>query len=108
MWVARWPSQGYDCSETMRRIRPFVSPSLIRRIDRLDPDRYDEQIVDLTTNWLYANPVLFTLTYTQLFVRHAAVPSIARVLYRGGEGEAVTDPRRRNDETLRLFGVWHR
>jgi hypothetical protein len=81
---------------------------LIARIDGLDPDRYDEQIVDLTANWLYANPVLFTLTYTHLFIRHAAVPSIAHVLYRGGRGEAVTDTRRRNDATLQLFGEWHR
>lgn len=92
----------------MRRISSFVSSSLIARIDALDPERYDERIVDLTSNWLYANPVLFTLTYTHLFVRHVAVPSIASILYRGGHGEAVTDTRRRNDQTLRLFGEWHR
>jgi hypothetical protein len=85
-----------------------VSPSLTARIDALDPERYDERIVDLTTNWLYANPVFFTLTYTHLFVRHVAVPSIATVLYRGGQGDAVVNTRRRNDETLRLFGEWHR
>jgi hypothetical protein len=92
----------------VRRRRLFVSTSLIERIDGLDPERYGEQIVDLTANWLYANPVLFTLTYTHLFVRHAAVPTIARLLYRDGEGEAVLDTRRRNDETLRLFGEWYR
>ncbi len=92
----------------MRRISLFVSPSLIARIDALDPERYDERIVDLTTNWLYANPALFTLTYTHLFCRHVAVPSIAATLYRGGQGPAVTDTRLRNDETLRLFGEWHR
>lgn len=92
----------------MRRIAAFVSPSLRRRIDGLDPETQDEQIVDLTSNWLYANPPLFTLTYTHLFVRHAAVPSIARVLDRGGRGKAVAATRQRNEDTLALFGEWFR
>jgi hypothetical protein len=92
----------------MRRKAVCVPSSLVARIDALDPERYDERIVDLTSDWLYANPVLFTLTYTHLFTRHVAVPSIANLLYRGGQGDAVVDIRQRNDETLRLFGEWHR
>lgn len=77
-------------------------------VDALDPELDDERIVDLTTNWLYANPLLYTLTYVLVFLRQASIPGIAEILDRDGRGPTVRDPRSRNVETLGYFGVWFR
>lgn len=82
--------------------------SLTAAVDALDPELDDERIVDLTTNWLYANPLLYTLTYVLVFLRQAAIPGIAEILDRDGRGPTVRNPRRRNAETLGYFGVWFR
>lgn len=82
--------------------------SLKAAVDALDPELDDERIVDLTTNWLYANPLLYTLTYVLVFLRQAAIPGIAEILDRDGRGPTVRDPRRRNADTLGYFGVWFR
>lgn len=82
--------------------------SLKAAVDALDPELDDERIVDLTTNWLYATPLLYTLTYVLVFLRQASIPGIAEILDRDGRGPTVRDPHRRNAETLGYFGVWFR
>lgn len=87
---------------------PLGGNKLSAAVDALDPELDDERIVDLTTNWLYANPLLYTLTYVLVFLRQAAIPSMAHILDRGGRGPTVTHPRRRNADTLGYFATWFR
>jgi len=86
-----------------------MSGSTLRAaVDALDPELDDERIVDLTTNWLYANPLLYTLTYVLVFLRQASIPGIAEILDRDGRGPTVRSPRGRNAATMSYFGVWFR
>jgi len=82
--------------------------TLTAAVDALDPELDDERIVDLTTNWLYANPLLYTLTYTLVFLRQASVPGIAEILDRDGRGPTVRSPHVRNVATMSCFGIWFR
>lgn len=87
---------------------PWRGNSVASAVNALDPDLDDERIVDLTTNWLYANPLLYTLCYMLVFLRQAAVPTIASILDRNGSGPIVVEPRQRNAATLAYFGTWFR
>lgn len=75
-----------------------------RELARLDPVRDDERITYLLGQVRYGDP-LFSLTlYTSSFAKQMAVPEIANVVHRGGRSPSMTDPRKRNDDTLLFFG----
>lgn len=73
-------------------------------IARLDPTVDFERITHLNAEVRFGWPPIAAAFYTVTFVRQSAVPSIARVLYRGGGGPTITASRKRNDDTLVLFG----
>lgn len=73
-------------------------------IARLDPTVDFARIAHLNAEVRFGWPPIGAAFYTVTFVRQAAVPSIARILYRGGGGPTITAGRKRNDDTLVLFG----
>lgn len=79
-----------------------------RRINALDPVHDDERITRLTSDVLYGDPFFVHSTFLVTFARQAAVPAIARVLYRSGNGDVIVDPRRRNDDTIVFFAEFFR
>jgi hypothetical protein len=74
--------------------------SLKRRIAALDPEKDHEEVARLTLEVLYGDPIAVHAGLLIGFSRQVAVPSIARVIYRGGGGETLRDVGRRNDDTL--------
>ncbi|MBI4896855.1 MAG: DUF2236 domain-containing protein [Actinobacteria bacterium] len=82
--------------------------ALRRRINALDPERDDEEITRLSSLVLYGDAYFAHSTFLVTFARQAAVPAIARVLYRSGQGDVVVDPRRRNDDTIVFFTEFYR
>ena len=79
-----------------------------RRIARLDPERDNEQLTHLSLEVLYGDPIFVHASYLVAFSRQVAVPSIARIVYRGGGGDIIRDTPRRNDDTLTFFGEYLR
>lgn len=79
-----------------------------RRIAALDPERDHEEVSRLTFEVLYGDPMFVHAGYLVGFARQMAVPSIARVVYRGGRGDNLRDVARRSDDTLTLFGAFLR
>ncbi|MBO0768756.1 MAG: DUF2236 domain-containing protein [Solirubrobacterales bacterium] len=77
-------------------------------VARLDPERDNERIAHLTAEVRYGDPLLVALLYTVAFCRQMAVPSIARVVHRGGASPIMVATRKRNDDTLMLFGEFMR
>lgn len=73
-------------------------------IARLDPAVDYDRISHLNAEARFGWPPLAAAFYTVTFVRQAGVPSIAKTLYRGGGGPTMTAGRKRNDDTLVLFG----
>ncbi|MEH3054842.1 MAG: oxygenase MpaB family protein [Patulibacter minatonensis] len=73
-------------------------------IARLDPLVDYDRIARLSAEARFGWPPLAAAFYTVTFVRQAAVPSIAKILYRGGGGPTITAGRKRNDDTLVIFG----
>jgi hypothetical protein len=53
-------------------------------------------------------PLIVAALYTIAFCRQMAVPSIARVVHRGGGGDILRETRARNDLTLNFFGRFMR
>lgn len=82
--------------------------ALRRRIRALDPEREDEQITRLVSDVLYGDPYFAHSTFLVTFARQAAVPAIAKVLARSGQGDVVADPRRRNNDTIVFFTEFFR
>lgn len=79
-----------------------------RRISALDPVRDDEEITRLTSLTLFGDPYFAHATFLVTFARQAAVPRIAKVLHRSGQGDVIVDPRRRNDDTIVFFAEFFR
>jgi hypothetical protein len=80
--------------------------ALKRRIAALDPDEDHEEVARLTLEVLYGDPIGVHAGLLLGFSRQVAVPSIARVIYRGGGGDTLRDIARRIDDTLALFGAF--
>lgn len=80
--------------------------ALKRRIAALDPEEDHEEVARLTLEVLYGDPIGVHAGLLIGFSRQVTVPSIARVIYRGGGGETLRDVARRNDDTLALFGAF--
>ncbi len=79
-----------------------------RRIAALDPVEDHEEVARLTFEVLYGDPIAVHAGLLIGFSRQVAVPSIARVIYRGGGGATLRDIARRIDDTLTLFGAFFR
>lgn len=87
----------------------WTTGSALRRyVDSLDPVRDDEEITALVSNVLFADAYFAHSIYLVTFARQAAVPAIGKVLYRSGNGDIATDPRRRNDDTIIFFVEFYR
>jgi hypothetical protein len=80
--------------------------ALKRQIAALDPDEDHEEVARLTLEVLYGDPIGVHAGLLIGFSRQVAVPSIARVIYRGGGGDTLHDVGRRIDDTLALFGAF--
>jgi hypothetical protein len=79
---------------------------LKRRIAALDPVEDHEEVARLTLEVLYGDPIGVHAGLLIGFSRQVAVPSIARVIYRGGGGDTMHDIAPRIDDTLALFGAF--
>jgi hypothetical protein len=90
----------FDNWTTGRALRSYV--------DSLDPAADDEEITAQVSNVLFADAYFAHSIYLVTFARQAAVPAIAKVLYRSGNGDIATDPRRRNDDTIVFFTEFYR
>src|ERR1043165_1754592 len=87
----------------------FRNPYWIRkRLQILDPEKDAHEIAHLAFEVRYGTPLFTHSIYSVAFARHAAVPSIAKVLYRSGKGGIVTNPRKRNNDTLLFFGEFYK
>lgn len=82
--------------------------ALRRRIRALDPEHDDEQITRLVSDVLYGDPYFAHSTFLVTFARQAAVPAIAKVLARSGQGDVVADPKSRNNDTIVFFTEFFR
>lgn len=82
--------------------------ALRRYVDSLDPVDDDEEITAQVSNVLFGDSYFAHSIYLVTFCRQAAVPAIAEVLFRSGNGDIVTDPRRRNDDTIVFFTEFYR
>ena len=80
--------------------------ALKRRIAALDPEEDHEEVARLTLEVLYGDPIGVHAGLLIGFSRQVAVPSIARVIYRGGGGDTMHDIVPRIDDTLALFGAF--
>jgi hypothetical protein len=80
--------------------------TLERRIAALDPEEDHEEVARLTLEVLYGDPIGVHAALLIGFSRQVAVPSIARVIYRGGKGDTMCDVARRNDDSLALIGAF--
>jgi hypothetical protein len=80
--------------------------ALKQRIAALDPEEDHAEVARLTLDVLYGEPIAVHAGYLIGFSRQVAVPSIARVIYRGGGGDNLRDVARRTDDTLALFGAF--
>jgi hypothetical protein len=80
--------------------------TLKRRIAALDPDEDHEEVARLTLEVLYGDPIGVHAGLLIGFSRQVAVPSIARVIHRGGGGDTMRDIAQRIDDTLALFGAF--
>ena len=90
---------------TMKLLDPYWAR---RRIRGLDPERDYREINHLAFEVRYATPIFTHTLFSIAFARQAAVPSIARTLYRGGRGASITATRKRSDDTLLFFGEFYR
>ena len=64
--------------------------ALKRRIAALDPEQDHEQLARLTLEVLYGDRIGVHAALLIGFSRQVAVPSIARVIYRGGGGDTLS------------------
>lgn len=75
-----------------------------KRIAELDTEKDCREIAHLSFEVRYATPIFTHALFSVAFARQAAIPSIARVLYRGGKGGIITNAYKRNNDTLLFFG----
>ena len=75
-----------------------------KRLAQLHPDRDARELLHLTFEVRFGQPDFIHSMFSLAFARQAAVPEIAQVLYRGGQGQIITNARKRNNDTLLFFG----
>ena len=83
----------------------FQNPYWARkRVLELNPEIHAQEITHLSFEVRYASPIFTHSLFSIAFARQAAVPSIAKILYRDGKGEIIRNTRKRNNDTLLFFG----
>jgi hypothetical protein len=75
-----------------------------QRIGTLDAEKDFKEINHLAFEVRYASPIFTHTLFSIAFARQAAVPSIARLLYRDGRGASITAAHKRSNDTLLFFG----
>lgn len=88
--------------------RYTTGAALRRRIRALDPEHDDELMTRLISDVLWGDPYFAHSTFLVTFARQAAVPAIAKVLARSGQGDVVVDPVKRNNDTIVFFTEFFR
>lgn len=78
------------------------------RIAALDAEKDAHEISHLAFEVRYGTPLFTHSIFSVAFARQAAVPSIAKVLYRNGKGGIITNTRKRNNDTLIFFGEFYK
>ncbi|MFM2307775.1 MAG: hypothetical protein RLZZ367_2444, partial [Bacteroidota bacterium] len=87
----------------------FTNPYWARkRIAALDAEKDAHEISHLAFEVRYGTPLFTHSIFSVAFARQAAVPSIAKVLYRNGKGGIITNTRKRNNDTLIFFGEFYK
>ncbi|HLP49866.1 MAG TPA: oxygenase MpaB family protein [Chitinophagales bacterium] len=89
----------------MNLLNPFWAR---KRIAQLDAERDAHEISHLAFEVRYGTPLFTHSIFSVAFARQAAVPSIARVLYRNGKGGIITNTKKRNNDTLLFFGEFYK
>jgi hypothetical protein len=89
----------------MNLLNPFWAR---KQIAQLDAERDAHQIAHLAFEVRYGTPLFTHSIFSVAFARQAAVPSIARVLYRNGKGGIITNTKKRNNDTLLFFGEFYK
>lgn len=79
-----------------------------KKIARLDAEKDAHEIAHLAFEVRYGTALFTHSIFSVAFARQAAVPSIAKVLYRGGKGSIITNTRKRNNDTLLFFGEFYK
>ncbi|MFN8322665.1 MAG: hypothetical protein U0T74_08420 [Chitinophagales bacterium] len=79
-----------------------------KKIAQLDAELNAQQIAHLAFEVRYGTKLFTHSIFSVAFARQAAVPSIAKVLYRGGKGSIITNTRKRNNDTLLFFGEFYK
>ncbi|MEA2843427.1 MAG: hypothetical protein QOJ69_1098 [Actinomycetota bacterium] len=77
-------------------------------LESLDPEVDHVRMTQLTVGRLFCDPVFVMLLTTVAYWRNTAIPSVARILARKGDGETLSDPHKRLDDTLAFFGFMYR
>ena len=87
----------------------FLNPFWARkRIAQLDAEKDAHEISHLAFEVRYGTKLFTHSIFSVAFARQAAVPSIAKVLYRNGKGGIVTNTKKRNNDTLLFFGEFYK
>src|SRR5699024_1111838 len=100
--LSHWCGKTNSYRRVIRRCAMRAS-TRAAAVDTLDIEREWERFVELTTAWLYVNPLLDSLTYTVIFLRQATVPGITDIQRGVGCGTTVRRPHVRNNGTMRCF-----
>lgn len=79
-----------------------------KRIAALDAENDAHEISHLAFEVRYGTPLFTHSIFSVAFARQAAVPAIAKVLYRGGRGSIMTNTKKRNNDTLIFFGEFYK
>ena len=79
-----------------------------KRIAQLDAEKDVHEIAHLAFEVRYGTPLFTHSIFSVAFARQAAVPSIAKTLYRNGKGGIITNTRKRNNDTLLFFGEFYK
>jgi len=89
----------------MNLLNPFWAR---KRIAELDAEKDAHEISHLAFEVRYGTKLFTYSIFSVAFARQAAVPSIAKVLYRNGKGGIVTNTKKRNNDTLLFFGEFYK
>lgn len=82
-----------------------VRGSVVRReMAELDPRADHAELARRSMVTLHGTEPLVYALFTVAFMKQVAVPTMARILYRRGTGDIVTQTIRRNDDTIVFFG----
>ncbi len=79
-----------------------------KRIAELDVEKDFVEINHLAFEVRFGSKLFTHALFSVAFARQMAVPSIAKVVNRGGKGPSITDTRKRNNDTLLFFGEFYR